>query len=105
DFTRKITKQYELGFVINERYVEVTSAAIDPVFLGNTSYFVSSIGLTQSLDLRDNKMNPSRGLLFENTIDFASGGIGSQIDFIRSTARLTYFQPIGPAPKPGQPDR
>lgn len=105
DLTRKISKQYEIGFVVNERHVEVTSASIDPEFLGRTSYFVSSIGLTQSLDLRDSKVNPSRGLVLDNTIDFASGGIGSQIDFIRSTARLTYFQPIGPAPKPGQPDR
>jgi outer membrane protein assembly complex protein YaeT len=105
DLTRKISKNYEVGLVLTERHVEVTSASIDPQFLGRTSYFVSSIGLTQSLDLRDSKVNPSRGLIFDNTIDFASTGIGSQIDFVRSTARLTYFQPIGREPKPGQPDR
>jgi len=44
-------------------------------------------------------------LVFDNTLDFASSAIGSQIDFIRSTARFTYFQPIGREPKPGQPDR
>ena len=105
DLTRKISKKYEVGLVLAERHVEVTSAAIAPLFLGPTSYFVSSIGLTQSLDLRDSKVNPSRGLIFDNTVDFASSAIGSQIDFFRSTARLTYFQPIGRAPKPGQPDR
>lgn len=105
DLTRKLSKQYELGLVLTERHVEVTSASIDPIFLGRTSYFVSSVGLTQSLDLRDSKVNPNRGLIFDNTIDFASSAIGSQIDFIRSTARFTYFQPIGREPKPGQPDR
>ncbi len=105
DLTRKLSKQYEVGLVLTERHVEITSADIDPQFLGHTSYFVSSIGLTQTLDLRDSKVNPSRGLIFDNTFDFASSAIGSQIDFIRSTARFTYFQPIGRAPKPGQPDR
>jgi outer membrane protein assembly complex protein YaeT len=105
DFTRKLSKKYEVGLVLTERHVEVTSADIAPQFLGRTSYFVSSIGLTQSLDLRDSKVNPSRGLIFDNTLDFALSEIGSQIDFVRSTARITYFQPIGPAPKPGQPDR
>src|ERR1700704_4495592 len=105
DLTRKLSKQYELGLVLTERHVEVTSASIDPQFLGRTSYFVSSIGLTQSLDLRDSKVNPSRGLIFDNTVDFASSAIGSQIDFIRSTARFTYFLPIGREPKPGQSDR
>ena len=104
DFTRKLSKYYELGLVLTQRHVEITSASIDPKFLGRDSYFVSSIGLTQSLDLRDSKANPSRGLVFDNTLDFASSGVGSQIDFVRSTARVTYFLPIGPAPKPGQPD-
>ncbi|MEY2489993.1 MAG: outer membrane protein insertion porin family [Verrucomicrobiota bacterium] len=105
DLTRKLSKKYEIGLVLTERHVEVTSASIRPQFLGRTSYFVSSIGLTQSLDLRDSKVNPSRGLVFDNTVDLAASEIGSQVDFIRSTARFTYFQPIGPAPKPGQPDR
>jgi outer membrane protein assembly complex protein YaeT len=105
DLTRKLSKKYEVGLVLTERHVEVTSADIAPQFLGRTSYFVSSIGLTQSLDLRDSKVNPSRGLVFDNTLDFALSEIGSQIDFVRSTARITYFQPIGHAPKPGQPDR
>jgi len=105
DLTRKLSKRYEVGLVLTERHVEITDSAIDPEFLGDESYFVSSIGLTQSLDLRDNKLNPSRGLIFENTVDLAASAIGSQIDFIRATGRLTYFLPIGPEPKPGKPDR
>lgn len=105
DFTRQITKQYEVGLVLSGRHVDVTSADIDPLLLGRTSYFVSSIGLTQTLDLRDSKVNPSRGLVIDNTIDFATGAFGSNVDFIRSTGRMTYFLPIGHEPKPGFPDR
>src|SRR4029077_2227100 len=105
DFTRKITKQYEVGLVFSERHVDVTSAAIDPALLGDTSYFVGSIGLVQSLDLRDSKVNPSRGFVLDHTIDFATSAIGSNVNFVRSTARFTYFIPFGHEPETGRPDR
>lgn len=105
DLTRKITKQYELGLVLNSRHVEITSFDIDPLLVGDTNYFVSSLGITQTLDLRDSKVNPSRGLVIDNTFDFATGALGSDIDFIRSTGRITYFLPIGKEPKLGQIDR
>ncbi len=105
DLTRKITKQYEIGLVLSERHVEVTSADIDPILLGDTAYFVSSIGLTQSLDLRDSKVNPTRGFVLDNTVDFATSAIGSNVNFVRSTARLTYFIPFGREPLEGRPDR
>ncbi len=104
DFTRKLTKEYEVGLVLSVRHVDVTSADIRPVFLGDTSYLVSSIGLTQTLDLRDSKVNPSRGLVLDNTFDFATSALGSEIDFIRSTVRVTYFIPFGKEPEPGRPD-
>jgi len=104
DFTRKITKQYEVGLVFSERHVDVTSAAIDPALLGDTSYFVGSIGFVQSLDLRDSKVNPSRGFVLDHTIDFATSAIGSNVNFVRSTARFTYFIPFGREPETGRPD-
>jgi outer membrane protein insertion porin family len=105
DLTRKLSKQYEVGLVFSARHVDITSADIRPILLGRTHYFVTSIGITQTLDLRDSKVNPSRGFVLDNTFDFATSAIGSNIDFVRSTARLTYFIPIGHEPKPGFPDR
>src|SRR5436305_9919868 len=104
DLTRKLSKQYEVGLVFSARHVDVTSADINPALLGDTSYFVSSIGLTQTLDLRDSKVNPNRGLVVDNTFDFATSALGSNVDFVRATARVTYFIPIGHEPKPGFPD-
>src|SRR5437868_5294060 len=105
DLTRKLTKQYEVGLVFSARHVDVTSADINPILLGDTSYFVSSIGLTQTLDLRDSKVNPNRGLVVDNTFDFATSALGSNVDFVRATARVTYFIPIGHEPAPGHPDK
>ncbi|MFL6588945.1 MAG: outer membrane protein assembly factor [Chthoniobacterales bacterium] len=105
DLTRKITKQYEIGLVFSARHVDVTSADINPVLLGDTSYFVSSIGLVQTLDLRDNKLNPSRGFVFDSTVDFATSALGSNVNFVRSTARVSYYIPFGHEPKPGFPDK
>jgi outer membrane protein assembly complex protein YaeT len=105
DLTRQLTKQYEVGLVLSARHVDVTSADIDAILLGDTSYFVTSIGLTQSLDLRDSKVNPSRGFVLDNTFDFATSALGSTVDFLRATARMTYFIPIGHAPAPGHPDK
>ncbi|HEV2806069.1 MAG TPA: outer membrane protein assembly factor BamA [Chthoniobacterales bacterium] len=105
DLTRQLTKQYEVGLVLSARHVDVTSADIDAILLGDTSYFVTSIGLTQTLDLRDSKVNPSRGFVLDNTFDFATSALGSTVDFLRATARMTYFIPIGHAPAPGHPDK
>src|SRR6266571_2415755 len=96
DLTRKITKQYQLGLVYSARHVEVTSAGIKPEFLGATSYFVSSLGFTQTLDLRESPFVSPRGLVADNTIDFASTALGSDIEFIRSTIRVSYYLPFGP---------
>lgn len=94
--TRKITKNYEVGLVFGSRHVEITSADIKERFLGKTNYFVNSIGFTQTLDLRNNPIVPNRGFVVDNTLDVALDALGSQIQFVRSTARLTYFYPIGP---------
>jgi outer membrane protein assembly factor BamA len=98
--SRQITDQYSLGLVVSGRHVEITDATIKPQFLGKTSYFISSVGLTQTLDLRKNPLVAPRGLVFDNTVDLATSGIGSQVDLLRSTARLTYYHSFAPQ----QPD-
>jgi len=96
ELTRKITKQYEAGLIFAARHVEVTSASINQRFLGQTSYFVDSLGFTQTLDLRESPLVSPRGLLFNTTFDLASNAFGSQIELARGTARLAYFLSFAP---------
>jgi outer membrane protein insertion porin family len=96
ELTRQFTKQYEAGLIFNVRHVEVVSASINPIFLGRTAYFVNSLGFTQTLDLRESPLVSPRGLIINNTFDLASKAFGSEIELVRTTARIAYFLPFGP---------
>ena len=96
ELSRKITKQYEVGLVFAARHVDVTQTSIADRFLGDKSYFVNSLGFTQTLDLRESPLVAPRGFLFNTTLDIASTAFGSEIQLIRGTGRVAYFLPFGP---------
>ena len=98
ELTRKITKQDEAGVIFAVRHVEITSADIKPVFLGETSYFVNTLGFTNTFDLRESPLVSPRGLVISNTLDLALSAFGSDIEFVRGTARVGYYLPFGPKP-------
>ena len=109
--TRKITKYDEAGLIIAVRHVKITDATIRPIFLGDQSYLVNTLGFTNTLDMRESPYVAPRGFLINNTLDLASSAFGSDIEFIRGTIRLGYYLPFGPKPltpgvvedKPGTP--
>src|SRR6266568_3725271 len=111
ELTRKITKQDEAGLTFAVRHVKIIQADIKPVFLGDENYFVNTVGLTNTLDMRESPYVTPRGFLLNNTLDLASNAFGSDIEFIRGTTRLGYYLPLGPKPltpgvvedKPGTP--
>lgn len=98
ELTKKLSKQYEVGLVFSARHVEVTSAEIKTRFLGDPSYFIDTIGFTQTIDLRDSPLVSPRGFLGNTTLDVATVGLGSQVDLVRGTIRLGYYLPFGPKP-------
>jgi outer membrane protein assembly complex protein YaeT len=95
EFSHNFTKQYQVGVFGSERRVEIVSADIKDNLLGSKRYFVSSVGFFHTLDLRDSPVVPSRGLVVGQTFELAASGIGSDIEFFRTTARASYFIPIG----------
>lgn len=99
DLARQLTRQYRVGAVFLARHVEVTSASIDDEFLGPREYQVNSIGYTQTLDLRKSPLVAPRGIVIDNTFDYAAEALGSQIEFARSTARVSYYLPFAPEKK------
>jgi outer membrane protein assembly factor BamA len=79
--------------------VKITDSEIRPSFLlGPENYQVDTIGLTNTLDLRESPYVNPRGFLIGNTVDVASSALGSDIEFIRSTMRVGYYLPFGPKP-------
>jgi outer membrane protein insertion porin family len=96
EFSRKLTKQYQLGLNFWARHVEVTTTDINVRLLGRTSYFIDTLGFSQTLDLRESPLVAPRGFIAENTFDLATSALGSQIDLVRGTMRLGYYLPFGP---------
>ena len=99
ELSRKITKYDEAALVLAIRHVEITDSQIRPDFLlGQSNYQVNSIGLTNTLDLRESPYVNPRGFLIVNTFDVAPGGLGSDVELVRGTMRVGYYLPFGPKP-------
>jgi outer membrane protein insertion porin family len=99
ELSRKITKNDEAALILSVRHVKITDSEIRPSFLlGPENYQVDTIGLTNTLDLRESPYVNPRGFLVGNTLDLASGALGSDIEFIRGTMRVGYYLPFGPKP-------
>jgi outer membrane protein assembly complex protein YaeT len=99
ELSRKLTKSDEAALIFSVRHVEITDSEIRPRFLlGPKEYQVDTIGLSNTLDLRESPYVNPRGFLVGNTLDLASSGLGSDIEFIRGTMRVGYYLPFGPKP-------
>jgi outer membrane protein insertion porin family len=96
ELTRKITKYDEAGLIFAVRHVKITSDGIKSEFLGPTDYLVNTLGLTNTLDMRESPYVTPRGFLVSNTLDLASNAFGSDIEYIRGTMRVGYYLPFGP---------
>lgn len=53
---------------------------------------ISSVGLSVSYDTRDNRLNPSRGLYFALTPEFA--GVGGDVNYIQTVAEGRAYYPV-----------
>src|SRR5213594_1612407 len=96
ELTHKITKHDEAGLVFAVRHVDITSAGIKPVFLGDQNYLLNTLGFTNTFDPRESPLVAPRGFIISNTLDLASNAFGSQIEFIRGTIRTGYYLPFAP---------
>src|SRR5438132_1877819 len=95
----KITKYDEAALILAVRHVKITDSQIKPDFLlGPTGYLVNTIGLTNTLDLRESPYVTPRGFLINNTLDLAPKALGSDIKYVRGTMRVGYYLPFGPKP-------
>src|SRR6476646_6966488 len=99
ELSRKITKNDEISLFFSPRHVQITDSEIRPSFLlGPDEYQVNTIGLTNTLDLRESPYVNPRGFLIGNTLDLASSALGSDIEYVRGTMRVGYYLPFGPKP-------
>ncbi len=97
EFTRRFgaKKHNSVSLFGRAGYTDVYEAEIDPMFLGDTQYFVHFIGAAYTLDKRDRAQAPRKGYIARISTSIASSGIGSEEEFFRATGRLAFYQPVG----------
>ncbi|TXI89213.1 MAG: outer membrane protein assembly factor BamA [Cupriavidus sp.] len=91
---KDITDHWQVSAFALAEYNRTSNILITPESLvGRESYPLFAIGLTQSLDYRNNKALPTSGYIFTSAVDFAPTGLGS-VAYIRGVARFSYYVPI-----------
>jgi len=95
ELSRAVSKHLNVSVFMLPREVQLNQISIKPLSdVGPTRYFVNSIGTTLTLDMRNSAVNPGKGFIFTTTSDYAGGALGSSLDFLRGTGRLSYYLPI-----------
>ena len=93
DVSKHVLPHLELTAFVEQQSVTITEATIDPLLLGPTDYRYASIGLAQTTDFRDDPLNTTRGWVFTSSVEAAA--VDGAQSFSRSTARFSWYQPIG----------
>lgn len=92
--SRWLTKHWSLSAFVQAKYVAVRDIDIEPADLvGRTSYSVASIGFSQTFDLRNSPVLPTRGMLFTTSVEWAPNGVG-EVAFFRGLGALTFYIPL-----------
>ena len=92
--SRKLTEHWEVSAFVAAKSVALKDILISPASLvGPEDYSVVAIGVSQTLDYRNNKALPTSGFILDSSIDFAPNGIGS-ISLVRGHIRFTYYVPV-----------
>jgi outer membrane protein insertion porin family len=97
ELSRKLTKQLEGTVFLLTRKVSITNTNLNASDLGITDYYVNSVGLSLTLDLREKTKivsRPSRGFRMEASGEFATEALGSTINFLRGTVGASYYLPV-----------
>ncbi|MBW0001303.1 MAG: BamA/TamA family outer membrane protein [Verrucomicrobia bacterium] len=93
--TRKWQTIFESSAYVEFRNTSLSEVTIEPSFLtGPTSYQVLEAGINQTIDHRDNPINPHKGWILVLTAAACEPTQGAGA-FLRLTERFTYFVPLG----------
>ena len=95
EIARPLTKQFKVSVFVLAKEVEVTEYGINIVNVGRQNYLTDSVGATATLDLRDNPVSPTKGVITDAAIELADKDFGGDLNYVRGTYRFTYIQPLG----------
>ncbi|MEO6052680.1 MAG: outer membrane protein assembly factor BamA, partial [Chthoniobacterales bacterium] len=92
--SRQLTEHWLVSGFLLQKYVSLHHVEIQPSSLtGPQNYSVTSAGLSQTFDFRNNALLPSRGFILVSTLEFAPQDV-SDISFLRASMRFSYYVPV-----------
>lgn len=92
--TRFLTESWQVSGFVTAKYVKLRDVEITPISLvGRQDYSVFSLGVSQTLDYRNNPALPTRGFIFSTSFEVAPNGVGD-VAFARGLASLSWYVPI-----------
>lgn len=92
--SRPINEHLTLSAFLLGKQVGINNIEFDETSLvGPTNYSAFSLGITQTLDYRNNITLPTRGFIFTTSLEIAPNGI-SDVSFVRGLARFSYYIPV-----------
>ena len=93
DFSRKLTNRWTAAAFLEGSVTKLTTRGIEEPLLGPTNYTLAAGGLTSTVDYRDDPLNPRRGWILSNSIEFNL--IDKSYAFTRLTGRYSFYRSIG----------
>ena len=93
ELTRHFTPHWEAGGYAVFETTKISKLSIDERLVGPKDYTLGAIGLTQTLDYRNDPVNPTRGWVFtlSGDLDALDGSFG----FARANARYSWYRTFG----------
>ncbi len=93
ELNRKFTKNFKAALYAELKTSQASPIEIDPVLLGPLDYQTLTLGISGTLDFRNNPLAPGEGWVTDASLGYeqiSSGGGG-----IRAALRVSYYLPIG----------
>ncbi len=92
EFSRKLLPHLRLATFAQTRTVEITQSDLSQADLGKTAYQVGTVGLSATLDKRNDPFHPTRGWIIGGLFD--SNVLQNGNSFLRTTGRLGWHYPL-----------
>jgi outer membrane protein insertion porin family len=90
------SKEYQTGVFMLLRNANLSQINITPeTLVGPTSYELVSVGLSQTIDKRDNPLNPHKGWILELAAS-DSELLRNYVNYLTLTERFSLYIPVGP---------
>lgn len=93
ELTRKFTPHWEAGGYTVFETTKISKLEIERRLAGPQNYVLAGVGLTQTLDYRDDVTNPTRGWVFTTSADLDA--LDGRVAFARASARYSWYRAFG----------